>query len=44
MNRKTIKKVLEKMHKEFCATIMDEKVRKLVKNRSINWSGCSILL
>lgn len=39
MNRKMIKKVLEKKHIEFCASIKDEKVQKLVKNRSIITGG-----
>lgn len=46
MNRRGIKAVLERKHKEFVATIKDEKVRKLVNENSIITGGCiaSLLL
>jgi hypothetical protein len=39
MNRRIIKKVLNKKHKDFCASIKDEKVRDLVEKNSFITGG-----
>lgn len=44
MNRKIIKKVLKGKHEEFCASIRDEAVRKLVEKNSIITGGSIVSL
>ena len=44
MNRRIIKKILRNKHKEFCASITDETVRKLVEKNSIITGGSIVSL
>lgn len=44
MNRKHIERRLKRVHEEFCASIKDEQVRKLVKKNSIITGGAIVSL
>lgn len=44
MNRRMIEKVMAKKHKEFCASITDDRVRRLVEKNSIITGGSIVSL
>lgn len=44
MSRSTIKKILKKKHQDFCASIKDERVRRLVKKNSFITGGSIVSL
>ena len=44
MNRRWIRKILAKKHKDFVTSITDEKVRRLVKENSIITGGSIVSL